>query len=81
MVPVLRQCCTDPVNEVSSTLSVTYSCQPLLGVNLSPAFVNLYFLYAGRGLLLFHWWQRHFDFQPVHVAVEGRSNVVRNTHA
>ena len=29
----------------------------------------------------FHWYQRHFEFQLAHVAVEGRSNVVRNTHA
>ena len=28
-------------------------CQPLLGVNLSPEFVNLYFPYAGQGLLVF----------------------------
>ena len=45
------------------------SCQPLLGVNLSPEFVNLYFPYAGQGLLFFaggsgilnsnrHMWQR-----------------------
>ena len=26
-----------------------HSCQPLVGVNLSPEFVNLYFLYAGWG--------------------------------
>ena len=57
-----------------------HSCQPLLGVNLSPEFVNLYFPYAGRGLLFFCWWQRHFEFRPAHVAVEGRRNVVRNTH-
>ena len=30
-----------------------HSCQPLLGVNLSPEFVNLYFPYAGRGLFFF----------------------------
>ena len=30
-----------------------HSCQPLLGVNLSPEFVNLYFPYAGWGLLFF----------------------------
>ena len=57
------------------------SCQPLLGVNLSPEFVNLYFPYAGQGLLFFCWWQRHFEFQPAHVAAEGRSNVVQNSHA
>ena len=42
-------------------------------------FVNLsVFPYAGRGLLFFRWQQRHFDFQPAHVAVEGISNVVLN---
>ena len=30
-----------------------HSCQPLLGVNLSPEFVNLYFPYTGGGLLFF----------------------------
>ena len=30
-----------------------HSCQPLLGVNLSLEFVNLYFPYAGRGLVFF----------------------------
>ena len=40
-----------------------HSCQPLLGVNLSPVFVNLSFPYAGQGLLFFRWWQRHFEFQ------------------
>ena len=29
----------------------------------------------------FCWWQRHFQFQLAHVAVEGRSNVVQSTHA
>ena len=58
-----------------------HSCQPLLGVNLSPEFVNLYFPYAGQGLLFFHWWQQHFEFQPAGVAMEGISNVVLNTHA
>ena len=53
-----------------------HSCQPLLGVNLSPVFVNLYFPDAGQGLLFFRWWQRHSEFQPVHVAVVGRSKVV-----
>ena len=28
----------------------------------------------------FRWWQQHFEFQPVRVAVEGRSNAVQNTH-
>ena len=60
---------------------IIHSCQPLLGVNLSPEFVNLYFPYAGWGLLFFCWWQRHFEFQPACVAMEGRSNVVLNTHA
>ena len=58
-----------------------HSCQSLLGVNISPEFVNLYFPYAGKGLLfLFCWWQRHFEFQPACVAVEWRSNVVLNMH-
>ena len=56
-------------------------CQPLLGVNLSPEFVNLYFPYAGQGLLFYRWQQQHFEFQPAHVAAEGRSNVVLNMHA
>ena len=30
-----------------------HSCQPLLGVNLSPEFVNLYFPYADQCLLFF----------------------------
>ena len=51
------------------------------GVNLSPEFINLYFLYTGWGLLFLCWWQQHFEFQPTCVAMEGRSNVVRNTHA
>ena len=29
----------------------------------------------------FHLWQRHFEFQLACVAMEGSSNVVRNTHA
>ena len=29
----------------------------------------------------FRWYQRHFEFQSAHVAVEGRSNVVLNMHA
>ena len=69
------------MSAVHISLYVIHSCQPLLGVNLSPEFVNLYFPYAGRGLWLFCWWQRHFEFQPAHVAVEGRSNVVLNTLA
>ena len=56
-------------------------CVCLLGVNLSPEFVNLYFPYAGWVLLFFRWHQRHFEFQLAHVAVEGRSNVVLNMHA
>ena len=60
---------------------IIHSCQPPLGVNLSPVFMNLYSPYAGQGLLFFHWWQRHFEFQPACMAVEGRSNVVLNTHA
>ena len=58
-----------------------HSCQPLLGVNLSPEFVNLYFPYAGWGLLFFRWYQQHFEFQSARVAAEGRSNVVLNMHA
>ena len=34
-------------------LCMCHSCQPLLGVNLSPEFVNLYFPYAVQGLLFF----------------------------
>ena len=60
---------------------VMHSCQPLLGVNLSPEFVNLYFPHAGQGLLLFHWWQRHFEFQQARVAVGGKCSDVQNTHA
>ena len=47
------------VNRLYRTLKVhvAHSCQPLLGVNLSPVFVNLYFPYAGQGLLFFRWWQ------------------------
>ena len=59
----------------------THSCQPLLGVNLSPEFVNLYFPYACQGLFCFCWWQWHFEFQPACVALERRSNVVLNMHA
>ena len=58
-----------------------HSCQPLLGVNLSPEFVNLYFPYVGQGLLLFCWWQQCFEFQLARVAVEGKSSDVENTHA
>ena len=58
-----------------------HRCQPPWGVDLSPESVNLYFPYAGWDLLFFHWQQRHFEFQPACVAVEGRSNVVLNTHA
>ena len=58
-----------------------HSCQPLLGVNLIPEFVNLYFPYAGWGLLFFCWYQQHFEFQLARVAAEGRNNVVLNMHA
>ena len=61
-------------------MGTQHSCQPLLGVNIRTEFVNLYFPYAGWGLLFFCWWQRHFEFQLACVAVEGRSNVVQNTH-
>ena len=37
----------------TKTTSSAHSCQPLLGVNLSPEFVNLYFPYAGWGLVFF----------------------------
>ena len=66
---------------VKSLLPQCHSCQPILGVNLSPEFVNLHFSYEGRGLLFFCWWQQHFEFQLACVAVEGRSNLVQNTHA
>ena len=36
---------------------------PILGVNLGPVFVILYFPYAGQCLLFFCWWQQHFEFQ------------------
>ena len=37
-----------PVKEFVLLISIIiHSCQPLLGVNLSPQFVNLYFPYAG----------------------------------
>ena len=63
-------------------LQQLHICQPHLGVNLSPEFVNLYFPYAGWGLLrVFFWWQWHFEFQPERVALEGRSNVMLNMYA
>ena len=65
---------------LSRTLRL-HSCQPLLGVNLSPVFMNPYFPYAGQGLLLFRWWQQRFEFQLACVAVEGKSSDVQNTHA
>ena len=34
---------------------INIACQPLLGVILSQEFVNLYFPYAGQGLLFFRW--------------------------
>ena len=58
-----------------------HSYQPILRVNPSPEFVNLYFPYAGLGLLLFRWWQRRFEFQLARVAVKGKSSDVQNTHA
>ena len=60
-------------------MGTQHSCQPLLGVNISTEFVDLHFPYAGWGLLFFCW--QHFEFQLVHVAVEGRNSVARNTHA
>ena len=62
-------------------LCMCHSCQPVLRVNLSPEFVNLYFPYASWVFCFFHLWQQHFEFQPACVAMEGSSNVVRNTHA
>ena len=67
-------------SKLSRSSTLTYlSIQPLLVVNLSPVFVNLYFPYAGWGLLssvcepvfplcrpgsfFFRWWQQHFEFQ------------------
>ena len=38
---------------VDSGADLLHSCQPLLEVNLSPVFVNLYFPYGGQGLLFF----------------------------
>ena len=63
------------------TMVRLHSCQPLLRVNLSGKFVNLYFPYAGWGLLFFCWYQQHFEFHLARVAVEGRSNAVLNMHA
>ena len=65
---------------MKSLLPQCHSCQPILGINLSPEFVNLHFSYEGQGLLFFCWWQQHFEFQLACVAVEGRSNLVQNTH-
>ena len=61
-------------------LALTTQLSTLSGINRRPEFVNLYFPYAGWGLLFFRW-QWHFEFQPARVAVEGRSSVVLNTHA
>ena len=58
-----------------------HGCQPLLGVNLSPVFVNLCFPYAGQGLLFFLLVAAAFWIPTACVAVEERSNVVLNTHA
>ena len=47
---------TDSDWDVTTCVLLLYrlhSCQPLSGVNLSPVFVNLYFPYAGQGLLFF----------------------------
>ena len=62
-------------------ISHQHNCQPLLGVNLRPELVNLYFPYAGWGLLFFCWYLQHFEFQLACVAVEGRGNAVLNMHA
>ena len=37
----------------ASVCVCVHCCQPHLGVNLSPEFMNLYFPYAGRGLFFF----------------------------
>ena len=34
-------------------IKLLHSCQPLLGVNYSPEFVNLYFPYAGQVVVVF----------------------------
>ena len=41
------------IETVKYIVYIPHSCQRLLGLNLSPEFVNLYFPYAGRGLLFF----------------------------
>ena len=58
-----------------------HSCPLLLGVNLSPEFVNCISLMQAAVFCFFRWQQRQFEFQPTRVAVEGRSNVVLNMHA
>ena len=60
-----RKCfCIKNNGEVEATylgaLRLHQSCQPLMGVNLSPEFVNLYIPHAGQGLLFFCRWQWHF---------------------
>ena len=60
---------------------ILHGCQPLLGVNLRPEFVNMYFPDSGQGLTCFCSYQRHSEFQSAHVAMEGRSSVVLNMHA
>ena len=45
--------CIRDRSKVKHHSGLYHSCQPLLGVNLSPEFVNLYFPYAGQGLLFF----------------------------
>ena len=54
-------------NQLASPNTSNYVCKETfaqLRMGFRPEFVNLYFPYAGWGLLLFHWWQWHFEFQP-----------------
>ena len=46
-------CNTKQIQYCLKNLCMCHSCQPLLRVNLSPEFVNLYFPYAGWGLFFF----------------------------
>ena len=55
-----------------------HTCQPHLGVNLCPEFVNLISLMRARVFWVIFWWQGHFELQQSCVAVEGRSNVMLN---
>ena len=46
-------CCVCLCAHACMRVRVCHSCQHLLGVNLSPKFVNLYFPYAGRVFCFF----------------------------